>query len=105
MYTSGAYREQILLRDARARATIDAILGRYRTKKPAKVAEAGRRGEPPPRAPARRRGRRHGAAGYFPYKPYCAACEQDLTTVTAYDDDTTELTYTCALRARARPSG
>ena len=42
------------------------------------------------------RGRRAGsAAGYYPYKPYCAVCGKDFTTVTAYDDDTTELTYTC----------
>lgn len=37
-----------------------------------------------------------GSAGYFPYKPYCGGCGKDLTTVTAYDDETTELTYTCA---------
>ncbi|MCZ9337284.1 lysine--tRNA ligase, partial [Streptomyces sp. TRM76130] len=36
-----------------------------------------------------------GSAGYFPYKPYCGNCEKDLTTVTAYDDDSTELTYAC----------
>ena len=35
------------------------------------------------------------ATGYFPYKPYCTVCGRDTTTVTAYDDDTTELTYTC----------
>ncbi|MFF3751376.1 lysine--tRNA ligase [Streptomyces sp. NPDC002018] len=37
-----------------------------------------------------------GSAGYFPYKPYCGGCGKDLTTVTSYDDGTTELTYTCA---------
>ncbi|MFD7898044.1 lysine--tRNA ligase [Streptomyces sp. NPDC059743] len=37
-----------------------------------------------------------GSAGYFPYKPYCGGCGKDLTTVTSYDDETTELTYTCA---------
>lgn len=36
-----------------------------------------------------------GSAGYFPYKPFCGSCGKDLTTVTAYDDDTTELTYVC----------
>ena len=36
------------------------------------------------------------AAGYFPYKPYCSVCDRDLTTVTGYDDETTELSYTCA---------
>ncbi|WP_090773680.1 lysine--tRNA ligase [Nonomuraea maritima] len=74
-YTSGAYREQILLA-MRERAKIDAVLARYRT----------RAGEP---APADEH-------GYFPYKPYCEMCERDLTTVTAYDDETTELAYTCA---------
>jgi len=34
-------------------------------------------------------------AGYFPYKPYCSVCDRDLTTVTAYDDESTELSYTC----------
>nr|WP_055504497.1 lysine--tRNA ligase [Nonomuraea pusilla] len=66
-YTSGAYREQIL-RAVRERARIDAVLSRYRTKQ---VEE------------------------YFPYKPYCELCERDLTTVTAYDDMSTELAYTC----------
>ncbi|HET9081711.1 MAG TPA: hypothetical protein VFO01_14535 [Trebonia sp.] len=37
-----------------------------------------------------------GAAGYYPYKPYCDACDRDLTTVTAYEDETTAMTYTCA---------
>src|SRR5262249_42949739 len=36
------------------------------------------------------------ATGYFPYKPYCDECGRDTTTVVAYDDETTELTYTCA---------
>ncbi|TDD02663.1 lysine--tRNA ligase [Nonomuraea deserti] len=66
-YTSGAYREQIL-RAVRERAAIDAVLSRYRSKQ---------------------------VEDYFPYKPYCDLCERDLTTVTAYDDETTELAYTC----------
>ncbi|GGO79523.1 lysine--tRNA ligase [Nonomuraea cavernae] len=66
-YTSGAYREQILLA-MRERRRIDEVLARYRTKQ---------------------------VDAYFPYKPYCELCERDLTTVTAYDDDTTELAYTC----------
>ncbi|WP_043619553.1 lysine--tRNA ligase [Nonomuraea candida] len=68
-YTSGAYREQILTA-VRARAGIDAVLSRYRAKQQA-------------------------AEDYFPYKPYCDLCERDLTTVTNYDDETTELAYTC----------
>ncbi|MET7456992.1 lysine--tRNA ligase [Streptomyces sp. NPDC005574] len=98
-YTSGAYREQIL-HAIRHRGEIDAILDQYRTKKapakkqqkPADEAEleaaegSGAAGEDDGSS---------GSAGYFPYKPYCGNCEKDLTTVTAYDDDSTELTYAC----------
>ncbi|WP_432758433.1 lysine--tRNA ligase [Streptomyces benahoarensis] len=99
-YTSGVYREQIL-HAMRHRGDIDAILAQYRTKKaPAKKSQkpvdeaeleaaegSGAAGEDDGSS---------GSAGYFPYKPYCAACGKDLTTVSAYDDATTELTYTCA---------
>ncbi|MBZ3914149.1 lysine--tRNA ligase [Streptomyces acidiscabies] len=98
-YTSGVYREQVL-HAMRHRADIDAILDQYRTKKaPAKQSQkpldeaeleaaegSGAAGEDDGST---------GSAGYFPYKPYCGNCEKDLTTVTAYDDDSTELTYTC----------
>ncbi|WP_230686515.1 lysine--tRNA ligase [Catellatospora vulcania] len=104
MYTSGAYQEQILLA-MRERGKIDAVLDRYRTK--------GRTGSGAPQqgkldedeaAAAQEAAEGSGAAaeddgtgatGYFPYKPYCAVCERDLTTVVAYDDESTELTYTC----------
>ncbi|MCK2214528.1 lysine--tRNA ligase [Actinomadura sp. ATCC 31491] len=66
-YTSGAYREQILLA-VRERAAIDAVLSRHRSRQ---------------------------VEDYFPYKPYCELCGRDLTTVTAYDDESTELAYTC----------
>jgi lysyl-tRNA synthetase class 1 len=98
-YTSGAYRAQIL-HAMRHRADIDAILDRYRTKKaPAKqqqkpVDEAELEAAEGSGAAAEDDGS-SGSAGYFPYKPYCGNCEKDLTTVTAYDDDTTELSYTC----------
>ncbi len=102
MYTSGAYREQILFA-MRERERIDAVLDRYRTKvtpesaakkrqKPMDAAEieaaegSGAAGEDDGSS---------GSAGYFPYKPYCTVCERDLTTITAYDDDTTEMTYAC----------
>jgi len=114
MYTSGAYREQILLA-MRERDKIDAVLGRYRTKKKTAVSEDAvsdeaalgprSRLEPVPLSEAEREqaegsgaaGEDDGAsaAGYFPYKPYCAVCDRDLTTVTAYDDATTQLSYTC----------
>ncbi|WP_043264992.1 lysine--tRNA ligase [Streptomyces sp. CT34] len=102
MYTSGAYREQVL-HAMKRRARIDAVLDRYRTKdkatgkpkkqqKPVDEAEleaaegSGAAGEDDGSA---------GGAGYYPYKPYCTVCEKDLTTVTSYDDETTELAYEC----------
>ncbi|MEU6529020.1 lysine--tRNA ligase [Streptomyces sp. NPDC046928] len=99
-YTSGVYREQIL-HAMKHRGDIDAILAQYRTKKaPAKkqqqkpVDEAELEAAEGSGAAAEDDGS-SGSAGYFPYKPYCGNCEKDLTTVTSYDDDTTELSYTC----------
>ncbi|MEE4490080.1 lysine--tRNA ligase [Streptomyces sp. BE230] len=107
-YLAGTYREQIL-HAMRHRADIDAVLDRYRTKKdPAaagakggkkpqqqkKVDEAELEAEAGSGAAAEDDGS-SGSAGYFPYKPYCGNCEKDLTTVTSYDDESTELNYTC----------
>ncbi|MET7810167.1 lysine--tRNA ligase [Streptomyces sp. NPDC005395] len=101
-YTSGVYRDQIL-HAMKHRRDIDAILDQYRTKKaPAKkpqksqkpVDEAELEAAEGSGAAAEDDGS-SGSAGYFPYKPYCGNCEKDLTTVTAYDDDSTELTYAC----------
>ncbi|MES4888222.1 lysine--tRNA ligase [Streptomyces sp. NPDC096012] len=99
-YTSGAYREQIL-HAMKHRGDIDAVLDQYRTKKaPAKkqqqkpVDEAELEAAEGSGAAAEDDGS-SGSAGYFPYKPYCGGCGKDLTTVTSYDDDTTELAYTC----------
>ncbi len=98
-YTSGAYREQVL-HAMKHRGDIDAILAQYRTKKaPAKkqqqkpVDEAELEAAEGSGAASEDDG--SSTAGYFPYKPYCGNCEKDLTTVTSYDDDTTELSYTC----------
>ena len=85
MYTSGAYTEQIVTA-MRRRADIGAVLGRYQTKRGA---------EPDDDDPQ--------AAVYYPFRPYCAACGRDDTTVTAFDDETTEITYTCACGARVGP--
>ncbi|MFF3739879.1 lysine--tRNA ligase [Streptomyces sp. NPDC002566] len=99
-YTSGVYREQIL-HAVRHRGEIDAILDQYRTKK----APAKKQQQKPVDAAELEAAEGSGAAaeddgssasaGYFPYKPYCGNCEKDLTTVTSYDDDSTELTYAC----------
>ncbi|WP_333774273.1 lysine--tRNA ligase [Streptomyces sp. IBSBF 3136] len=98
-YTSGTYREQIL-HAMKHRGDIDAILAQYRTKKAPKkqqqkaLDEAELEAEEGSGAAAEDDGS-SGSAGYFPYKPYCGNCGKDLTTVTSYDDDTTELAYTC----------
>ncbi|AGS71031.1 lysine--tRNA ligase [Streptomyces collinus] len=98
-YTSGTYREQIL-HAMKHRGDIDAILAQYRTKKAPKkqqqkaVDEAELEAEEGSGAAAEDDGS-SGVSGYFPYKPYCGDCGKDLTTVTSYDDDTTELAYTC----------
>nr|WP_203658724.1 lysine--tRNA ligase [Streptomyces sp. SID14446] len=99
-YTSGAYREQILFA-MKHRGDIDAILEQYRTKKaPAKKQQ----GQKPVDEAELEAAEGSGAAaeddgsstsGYYPYKPYCGQCGTDFTTVTSYDDETTELTYTC----------
>ncbi|MFB7248710.1 lysine--tRNA ligase [Streptomyces populi] len=100
-YTAGTYREQVLFA-MKHRGDIDAILEQYRTKKaPAKKQQ----GQKPVDEAELEAAEGSGAAaeddgsstsGYYPYKPYCGQCEKDLTTVTAYDDTTTELSYTCS---------
>ncbi|MFF1715264.1 lysine--tRNA ligase [Streptomyces sp. NPDC058268] len=100
-YTSGVYREQVL-HAMKHRGDIDAILDQYRTKKaPGKkqsqkpVDEAELEAAEGSGAASEDDGS-GGGSGYFPYKPYCGACEKDLTTVTSYDDASTELSYVCA---------
>ncbi len=100
-YTSGAYRQQIL-HAMRERGRIDAILDKYRTKRrPPQVAKGLTDDEA---VAAQLAVEGSGAAteddgasstGYYPYKPYCTMCGKDTTTITYYDDDTTELAFTC----------
>ncbi len=82
MYTSGAYLDQIILA-MRRRADIGAIIRRYQTRQTDVDEEA--------------------RADYYPFRPYCATCGRDDTTVIAFDDDTTEITYTCTCGARIGP--
>ena len=91
MYTSGAYTAQIVLA-MRRRADIGAVLARYRTRRPvADNADADDEDQPQ-------------AGNYYPFRPYCASCGRDDTTVTAFDDETTEITYTCACGAVVGPT-
>ena len=96
-YTSGAYRDSILLA-MRERGAIDAILARYRTKAAPKKKPQGAQAEEPVEdsvATDEAESGSAGEAGYFPYKPYCSSCDKDLTRITSYDDETTALTYDC----------
>ncbi|MEU1042753.1 lysine--tRNA ligase [Streptomyces sp. NPDC005551] len=101
-YTSGVYRDQVLFA-MKHRGDIDAILEQYRTKKaPPKKQQSQKPVDEAELEAAEGSGAADeddgsgSAAGYFPYKPYCGQCEKDLTTVTSYDDDSTELAYTCS---------
>ncbi len=104
-YTAGNYREQIL-HAMKHRGDIDAVLDRYRTKKDPAAGGKKKQGQKPVDEAELEAAEGSGAAseddgsgggaGYFPYKPYCTACGKDLTTVTAYDDESTALSYTCA---------
>ncbi|HWC24400.1 MAG TPA: lysine--tRNA ligase [Flexivirga sp.] len=101
-YLSGTYTEQIIFAMSQ-RGEIDKVLDQYRTLGPKKAkkqpklseeeAAAAAEAEAGSGAAAEDDGR--GETGYYPYKPYCTECGTDFTTVTAYDDATTAMTYTC----------
>jgi len=85
MYTSGAYTEQIIAA-MRDRAEIGAVIRRYQTRR-TEVDDEERQSE------------------YFPFKPYCETCGRDDTTVTAFNDDTAEISYTCACDDNGKAHG
>jgi lysyl-tRNA synthetase, class I len=104
-YRAGVYRDEVL-RAVRHRAEIDAVLDRHRTKQVAPATEAAdetgdhsaQEAEAMAESVANDDDESVGkGVGYFPFKPYCADCGRDTTTVTAYDDETTDLTYTCSV--------
>jgi lysyl-tRNA synthetase class 1 len=99
MYRSGVYREQILHAIAH-RDRIDEVLGRYRTKA-APVAETEEEAESLADSVANEDDGTDSGSGdpwaRFPFKPWCASCGRDTTTVTSYDDETTDLAYTCTV--------
>jgi lysyl-tRNA synthetase class 1 len=105
-YRAGVYRDEVL-RAVRHRAEIDAALERHRTKRvesdaPADAGDAHAAQEAEAMADSVAlddEGSDEGESGvgYFPFKPYCRDCGRDTTTVTAYDDATTDLAYTCSV--------
>jgi lysyl-tRNA synthetase, class I len=88
MYASGAYSEQVLLAMHR-RADIGAILRRYQTRRKG-VTEQEDEDAPE-------------QSEYFPFRPYCATCGTDDARVTAFNDETDEVTYTCGCGAAHGP--
>lgn len=100
MYTSGAYRDRVLLAMAE-RERIDEILGRYRTKAAAPdgadaMDAAEREAAEGSGAASEDEGSGSAGGAYYPFRPCCADCGRDTTTVTSYDDDTHELRYACS---------
>ncbi len=95
-YTSGHYREQVLLA-VRNRDEIEAVLARYRTKKAPPHATNDQEADALADSVADDDDDVEGATALerFPYKPFCRTCGRDTTTVTSYDDASTDLTYTC----------
>ncbi|MDT0200357.1 lysine--tRNA ligase [Nocardioides sp. AE5] len=101
MYQAGTYREQILTA-LRNRELIEKVLAKYRTKaapvaeseqEAAALADSVTADDEAEDLPV-------GAdtlLARFPYKPWCRDCGRDTTTVTAYDDATTDLAYTCQI--------
>ncbi len=110
MYTSGAYTEQIILA-MRRRAEIGAVLRRYQTKRKGQQEEgddedAAAVGPGQSSAAAAGPGQSNAAAlaEYFPFRPYCADCGRDDAAVTSFNDDTTEVSYTCKCGATHGPT-
>ena len=108
LYGDGTYRDDVLTA-VRARHEIDGVLARYRTKKRAAVVEpasdeatselAAQQAEALADSVAddddETGATGSGELSRFPYKPYCRQCGRDTVTLTSYDDDTTDLAYTC----------
>src|SRR3954468_14489348 len=104
-YRSGVYREEVL-RAVRRRQDIDAVLAKYRTRRLEPEATPDETGDHAAQEADALAGSvandddgedAAAGVGYFPFKPYCRDCGRDTTTVTAYDDQTTDLAYTCAV--------
>ena len=94
-YTSGVYREQVLLA-VRHRDDIDAVLAKYRTKQRAPESEQEAEELADSVADDEDVDTEAGAGlERFPFKPYCRECGRDTTHITSYDDETTDLSYTC----------
>jgi lysyl-tRNA synthetase class 1 len=101
-YESGLYRDAVLAAVAR-REDIEAVLARHRTKVAAPPPESEQEAEALAESVADEDDEPVGTGDLarFPYKPYCRDCGRDTVTLTAYDDSTTELSYTCNVNGYA----
>jgi lysyl-tRNA synthetase class 1 len=101
-YRAGVYREEVL-RAVRHRAEIDAVLARHRTRNIEAAPGAGGEHaaqEAEAMAESVANDEDDDAAtevGWFPFRPYCRDCGRDTTTVTTYDDVTSDVTYVCSV--------
>jgi len=95
-YRAGVYRDAVLTAVA-ARDAIESVLARHRTKAAPAAPESEQEAEALADSVADDDDEPVGTGDLarFPYKPYCRDCGRDTVTVTSYDDETHELTYTC----------
>ena len=96
LYRSGTYREQILTA-VRRRDDIERVLARYRTKVAPEPESEEEAADLADSVATDEDDDPDAAAGLerFPFKPYCRTCGRDTTHLTAYDDESTDLSYTC----------
>jgi lysyl-tRNA synthetase class 1 len=103
-YRAGAYRDQILTA-VRRRDDIERVMAKYRTKAAAAASESPE--EAAALADSVANDDESGLTGLgatddlarFPFKPYCRECGRDTTIITSYDEETTDLAYTCQVCA------
>jgi lysyl-tRNA synthetase class 1 len=96
-YEAGHYRDAVLTAVA-ARDAIEAVLARHRTKSATPAPENEQEAAALADSVVSEDDDEPLGAGdlaRFPYKPYCRDCGRDTVTLTSYDDETTELSYTC----------
>lgn len=95
LYRAGRYREQVLTA-VRRRAEIEEVLARYRTKQVQPEPSSDQEAEALADSVAGE-DEEHGTGGLarFPFRPYCRECGRDTTTLTSYDEETTDLAYSC----------
>jgi lysyl-tRNA synthetase class 1 len=97
-YQAGYYRDAVL-RAVAARDAIEDVLARHRTRTAPLAEAADNEQEAEALADSAVSDDDDltgtGDLARFPYKPYCRGCGRDTVTLTAYDDETTELAYTC----------